>query len=138
MGIVRVDPLDQFARVRVIRDDRTGLDRVVAHVESQLGLSFVGILPMAIEAVLRQDRPDVAIEVESGRRGVRRAGQSQKHMHILANKKPSSNRGRRSILRLWFAFFIVKSSCQDAPSPHRIGFVVGLERNLLNVKQIIH
>ncbi len=79
MGIVGVDPLDQLAGVGVIGDDRTGLDRGVSHVEPQLGLSFIGILPMAIEAVLRQDRPDVAIEVEGWRRRRGCAGQSEKH-----------------------------------------------------------
>ena len=63
----------------VIRDNRTGLDRVVSHVESQLGLSFIGILPMAIEAILRQDRPNVAIEVKGRRRGRRGTRQSVNH-----------------------------------------------------------
>ncbi len=70
-----MDPLDQLARAGCVRHDRTGLDGVVAQVESQFGLPFVGVLAVAIEAVLREDRTDVAVEVKHGRRGLRLGGQ---------------------------------------------------------------
>ena len=76
-GILRVDPPDQLARLGIVRDDRVGIDRGVSDVESQLGLAFIRILPVAIEAVLREDRPDIAIEVQGGRRGLRFAGRDQ-------------------------------------------------------------
>ena len=53
----------------VFRHDRAGFDRRVADVEPQLGLTFVRVLPVAVEAVFREDRPNVAIEVEGGRLG---------------------------------------------------------------------
>ena len=76
MGVVRVDPRDEFARERVLRDDRAGFDRGVPDVEPQLGLALVRVLPVAIEAVFREDRPDVAIEIEGGRLGMSRGSSS--------------------------------------------------------------
>ena len=64
-GIFRVDPRDEFALDRVFRDDRTGVDCRVTNVEPQIGLTFIPVLSVTIEAVFRQDRPDVAIEVKA-------------------------------------------------------------------------
>ena len=94
-GILRVDPLDQLARLGIVRDDRAGLDRRVSDVESQLGLSLVGVLPVAIEAVLREDRPDVAIEVQGGRRGPRFAGRYQERE--ASRQEESEQRARKSL-----------------------------------------
>ena len=38
------------------------------HVQPQVGLAMTGVPAVAGEAVLREDRPDVAVEVDLGRR----------------------------------------------------------------------
>ena len=89
-GIRRVDPRDEFAGARVLRNDRTGLDRRVANVEPQLGLTLVRVLPMAIEAVFREDGPDVAVELEGGRLGlspVLECGQNRTALQDERDKK---------------------------------------------------
>ena len=40
-------------------------------VEPQVGFAFAGIVPMAGEAIVGKDGPDVAVELEGGRRGRR-------------------------------------------------------------------
>ena len=44
-------------------DDRPGGQRRVAVIEPQICLPLVAILPVAVEAVFREDRSDVAVEV---------------------------------------------------------------------------
>jgi hypothetical protein len=64
VGIGRVDPFEDRARAGVARHDRAGVDRRLTVVEPQIGLPLLAVLAVAIEAVFRQDRPDVAVELE--------------------------------------------------------------------------
>ena len=60
----REDARDQLALVRLAGHDRPGLDGVVALVEPQVGLAGGAVRAVAGEAVLGQDRPDVAVVFE--------------------------------------------------------------------------
>ena len=64
VGVGRVDAFEQHARTRIARHDRAGMNRSLAVIELQVSLPLVAVLSVAIEAVLGEDRPDVAIEVE--------------------------------------------------------------------------
>ena len=61
LGILGVDPGDQLARFGVAGRDGAGLDGRLAAVEPQIGLAGGAVGPVAGEAVLGQDRPDVAV-----------------------------------------------------------------------------
>ena len=84
LGIGRFDPRDGFTFLRLARRDRGDvvLFRVCAllGVEPQLRLARLLVRPVAGEAVVREDWPDVAIElnVASGRRAVRHAERRQR------------------------------------------------------------
>jgi hypothetical protein len=67
IGISGEDPVDQFAGSRFSRHDRDlarfrGLCRGLFQIESQPRLSLVFIRAVALKTIVRQDRPDVAIE----------------------------------------------------------------------------
>jgi hypothetical protein len=40
------------------------VDGIGGLIESQIGLAFVGVLAVAVEAVLREDRSDIPIEID--------------------------------------------------------------------------
>ena len=66
--VLRFDPLDEFAQLRFARHDRdraaaTLGDRLRAHVEPQLCLARAGVGPVTFEALVGEDRADVAIVV---------------------------------------------------------------------------
>ena len=61
LGLVGIDAGDQLAFLRVARRDGPGLDGRLAPIEPQVGLPRGAVGPVAGEAVLRQDRPDVAV-----------------------------------------------------------------------------
>jgi hypothetical protein len=63
-GIGRVDAFEHPAGGGLARHDRAGFDRRLPDVEPEVGLPPGGVLAVAVEAVLGQDRPDLAIEVE--------------------------------------------------------------------------
>ena len=77
VGIVAGDRADQLALAALARHDhRVGLAQgAVLEVEPQVGLARLGIRPVAGEAVFREDRQDVAAEIDRiglprhGRRG---------------------------------------------------------------------
>ena len=48
------------------------VDGIGGLIESQIGLAFVGVLAVAVEAVLREDRSDIPIEID--RFGISRDG----------------------------------------------------------------
>ena len=95
--LVVVDALPDQAGIRIFRHDRAaGLtlgDGVFAQVETQVDHSSGRVGTVALKAVFREDRPDVALKVErSSRRGggIRRRNESQeeaqseylaKHLH---------------------------------------------------------
>ena len=65
----RLDPLDDFAQLRLSRDDRDRAaaalgERLGAHVEPQLGLARGGIGPVALETFFGQNGANVAVVVE--------------------------------------------------------------------------
>src|SRR5262249_55187427 len=64
-------------------DDGAGLDRLVAEVQAQVGLAGGAVRAVAGEAVVRQDRPDVAVVLRrvvgpQRRRGQGQAGQTER------------------------------------------------------------
>ena len=77
LGSVALILAIELAGLDVARRDGAGLDRRVALIEAQVGLSRGAIGPVAREAVLGQDRPDVAVVLQGdpiaggcgGRRG---------------------------------------------------------------------
>ena len=64
IGVGRMDPLQQRTRARLAGHDRSGLNGSAAVVEPKAGLPLRGVLAVAVEAVFREDRPDVAVEVD--------------------------------------------------------------------------
>ena len=68
VGVMRQQTLQDLALLRLAGDDRgdafVGLDRVIADVKPQAGLAVLRVLTVAVEAVLREDRPDVAVEAD--------------------------------------------------------------------------
>jgi hypothetical protein len=62
--IGRVDPIDQLAFGRIAWSDRVAYDRRFPVIEPQIGLPFVGVLSVAVKAILREDGTDVSIEVD--------------------------------------------------------------------------
>ena len=65
---MREQTFQHLALLRLARDDCddtvVGLDRLIAHVEPQAGFTMLRVLTVAVEAVLREDRPDVAVEAD--------------------------------------------------------------------------
>ena len=65
---MREQTFQHLALLRLARDDRddavVGLDRLIADVEPQAGFTMLRILAVTVEAVLREDRPDVAVEAD--------------------------------------------------------------------------
>jgi hypothetical protein len=83
--IVARDPPDELARLGIARDDgsRAGSRLRVDSfppVEAQIRLARGLVRPMAGEALVGQDRPDVAAEIERRRIGVKRRGKRD-HAH---------------------------------------------------------
>ena len=73
LGVVGEDPVEHHARVGVARHKGAALDGLVTLVEPEVGLAAGTVGPVAGEAVLHQDRADIAVVGEFvGRRG--RAG----------------------------------------------------------------
>ena len=63
LGVGGEESLDQLAGGGIARDDGFFLEGGGALVEAQFGLSLVGVLPVAVEAIFRENRADVAIVV---------------------------------------------------------------------------
>src|SRR5438034_10577497 len=63
--VVGGDPCDQFALARCAGDDRALGDGTLADVETELRFPLARVGPVAAEAVVRQDRPDVAAEIDA-------------------------------------------------------------------------
>ena len=72
VGVGGKDVLHQLALLRFARHERLRLQRLRAHIQPQVGLALIRVLAVAVKAVLGQDRPDVAVELDFGR-GRRRA-----------------------------------------------------------------
>ena len=60
-GIVTEDALDQPAFLWLASYDRLPIDRRRAHVEPQFRLALFGVRSMTREALVRQERPNVAV-----------------------------------------------------------------------------
>ena len=71
--LVRGDPGDQLALLGAARDDQAIAAAVAEHilsgVETQLAFASSRVGPVTLEAVLRQDRPDLPREVDLLRTG---------------------------------------------------------------------
>ena len=65
---MREQTFKHLALLRLARDDRddavVGLDRLIADVEPQACLAVLRVLAVTVEAVLREDRADVAVEAD--------------------------------------------------------------------------
>ena len=48
----------------IFGSDRSGFNSNVTYVESQVGLSFVFILPVTIETVFREDGTNISVELQ--------------------------------------------------------------------------
>ena len=87
-----MDPLEDGTRAGIARDDRPGGERRVAVIEPQIGLPLVAILPMAVEAVFREDRPDVTVEVDrsigGGHGWTGQADRGRQHSHHPGRDPP--------------------------------------------------
>ncbi len=87
VGIVREHPPQGFAFVRLAGDE----GRMPAEIgegarlgiQSQIGLSLLGIRAVTVEAISRQDRANVAIEVDV-------AGDSHRHGHRAREEQTGS------------------------------------------------
>ena len=58
------DVLDEFAFVRLARDNRFALDGDVTIVETQFTFPIIFVVPVADVAILGKDRPNIAIELD--------------------------------------------------------------------------
>src|SRR5262249_35908267 len=75
-GVVAADPVEQLARLRVAGDDRRAarvrLDRARRVVEPQLRAPLRLVAPVALEAAVGEERPDVAVVADERRLGAGR------------------------------------------------------------------
>ena len=60
----RENALHEFARLGLSRHERLALQRLLADVEPQLCLAVFRIVAVAVEAVVREDRPHIAVEFD--------------------------------------------------------------------------
>ena len=91
IGIARLDPLHKAARAGVARHHGPPGQSPFPHVQPQVGLPLLGILTMAVETVFRQDRSDIAVEIDrAGVTGGSRppALRSQQQNRSQAPEKP--------------------------------------------------
>ena len=58
---MRKEPRNQLALFRLPGHKRPELNRCLPHIQPQIRLPLVRVLPMTIKTILRQDRPDVLI-----------------------------------------------------------------------------
>ena len=59
-----MNPLQQRARGRLAGHNGSSVDRGLANIQPQVSLPLGGILSVAVKAVFREDRTDVAVEVD--------------------------------------------------------------------------
>ena len=71
VGIGRMNPFEQRACAGIARHDRARLKGGGPVVEPQVGLPLLAVLPVAVEAVFRQNRSDIPVEVEGRGDGLR-------------------------------------------------------------------
>jgi hypothetical protein len=67
MILVRIgeeEPLHEFAFLGLAGDEGFLLQGFFADIEAQLGLAVARVVAVAVEAVVRKDRPDVAVEFD--------------------------------------------------------------------------
>jgi len=87
-------PGDELAVIRLTRDDdgvAAAIQRGVRGVvEPQPPLAVVRVLPVAVEAVLRQDRTDVAVELQLRRRRRGEGGGGSAKTHAQASSRAAS------------------------------------------------
>ena len=87
----RQDAFDHLAVVRPAGNDCLLAHGALALIKAQLGLTFLGIGTVAEEAFVRQDRPDVAIELQlAGRMGgeaVKKHQESDERAHVIGQTK---------------------------------------------------
>ena len=92
--VIRVrgeDAHDQFALLGLAGNDRAFAQRDFAVIEAQLGFALVRVRAVAMKAVLRKDRANVAIEVDAlGRAGCVRAKSQRERtkQEHQANERP--------------------------------------------------
>ena len=75
VGVVALDPKDQLALIRLAGHDRQAAalelgERPFLRVEPQAGFSGLVVRTVAGEAVVREDRPDIAREIDRAWLGV--------------------------------------------------------------------
>ena len=62
--IILQNAVDDLTFIRITGDDGVHLQSTLAGIQSQLGLTLVLVRPVAEEAVLRENRANVAIELQ--------------------------------------------------------------------------
>ena len=60
------DAFDEFAFLHIPRHDRPGLHRVVPAIDPQIALASGAVRPVTCEAILRENRSNVAVVLELG------------------------------------------------------------------------
>ena len=96
VAVVGIDSRDELTRVRISRHKSLHLQRHFANVQPQVGLAFVRVLPVAVKAVLRKNRPDIAIEVH--RRGMHRRRNRDQEQSGWIFSHSASTRSQRAVL----------------------------------------
>ncbi len=64
LGIRRVDARDELALGGFARRNHSRLESSFREIQPQVRLTFPSILTVAVKTVLRQNRPDIAIEID--------------------------------------------------------------------------
>jgi hypothetical protein len=103
VGVGGVDSANQLALAALIRHNRDGVafklcPLAVLRIKSQTGLAIFVVEAVAFEALVGQDRPHIAIEIDAlaairGRQSTRRSGQHQQANERQA-KHPSFSKRR--------------------------------------------
>ena len=70
------DPLDQIAFIRLARHEGVLLHSGLTHIEPQFRLAMASVVAMAVETVVREDRPHITVELDLLRQ--RRLGNAQR------------------------------------------------------------
>ena len=78
LRVLRENPVDEFALVRLAGNNHAFLPLSLARVQSQPSLARLRVLSMTVIAVLRQDGPHIAAEVDRRGPGVARGEGDEK------------------------------------------------------------
>ena len=94
VGIGRMNPFEQRACAGIARHDRARLEGGGPVVEPQVGLPLLAVLPVAVEAVFRQNRSDIPVEVEGRGDGLRCESARRSDEQGCRDSDPDGRHGR--------------------------------------------